>query len=237
MAVQEQVSRPSITIHYAQTLDGRIATRTGHSQWISCSASLELAHQLRAEHQGIMVGIGTVLADNPRLTVRLVPGDSPCRIIVDSTLRIPLDTHVLTDGAAATIIATTARAPAERIEAVRRSGVEVLVVASDSAGRVDLATLVGRLAEMGLASLLLEGGAGLITSALHHHLVDRLIVCISPKLIGTGKEAVGNLNIQRMSDALTFARSSFTTLGEDIIFDGHFEPEVPGSSGVRAQGG
>src|SRR5437868_3803386 len=92
--------RPYVTIHYAQTLDGRIATCTGSSQWISGDASLTLAHELRAVHQAVMVGVGTVLADNPRLTVRLVPGRSPVRIVADSTLRLPAEAHVLTDAAA-----------------------------------------------------------------------------------------------------------------------------------------
>src|SRR5207248_11623610 len=92
--------RPRVTMHYAQTLDGRIATRTGQSQWISGEASLRLAHELRAAHQAVMVGVGTILADNPRLPVRLVDGASPRRIVVASPLRAPLDAHVLTDGAA-----------------------------------------------------------------------------------------------------------------------------------------
>src|SRR5438067_7052606 len=110
----EDGARTRLTIHYAQTLDGRIATRTGHAQWISGEASLRLAHELRAAHQAVMVGVGTVLVDNPRLTVRLTEGTSPRRVVVDSTLRLPLDAHVLTDDAAETIVATTVRAPDER---------------------------------------------------------------------------------------------------------------------------
>ncbi|MDQ3808823.1 MAG: dihydrofolate reductase family protein, partial [Chloroflexota bacterium] len=104
-----------VTVHYAQSVDGRLATRTGDSQWIGGPASLRLAHQLRAEHADILVGVGTVLADNPRLTVRLVAGHSPRRVVVDSTLRLPLEAHVLTDGAAPTLIATTERALPERV--------------------------------------------------------------------------------------------------------------------------
>jgi riboflavin-specific deaminase-like protein len=113
---------PTLTIHYAQTLDGRIATRTGDSQWISSPDSLAFAHQLRASHKAIMVGVGTILADDPRLTVRLSPGESPRRVVLDSALRIPLDAKVLTDGQSQTLVATTSRAPAERIEAVRNVG-------------------------------------------------------------------------------------------------------------------
>lgn len=216
--------RPSLTVHYAQTLDGRIATRGGHSQWISSEESLRLAHQLRAQHQAVMVGVGTVLSDNPRLTVRHVSGAAPRRIVVDSTLRLPLDSHVLGDQQAETIVATTARAPRDRVQAVQGAGAEVLTVKKNAAGRVDLEDLLDHLMRLGISSLLLEGGRELITAVLQDHLVDRLMVCIAPKLIGSGIEAVGDLAIRNMDDALTFAHASFTTLGEDIIFDGRLMP-------------
>jgi riboflavin-specific deaminase-like protein len=210
---------PHVTVHYAQTLDGRIATRTGHSQWISCADTLQFAHQLRADHQAVMVGAGTVCSDNPRLTVRLVDGASPFRVVVDSTLRLPLGAHLLTDGGP-TLVAATLRAPEVRIEAVRRQGADVLIVHEDDSGRVDLADLLRRLGSRGLSSVLIEGGAALITSALRGRLVDRLTVCIAPKVIGSGIEAIGDLDIRSMSEALDFATSSFTSVGEDIIFDG-----------------
>lgn len=218
--------RPSVTVHYAQTLDGRIATCRGHSQWISGDATLRLAHRLRAEHKAVMVGVGTILADNPRLTVRLVSGPSPRRIVVDSTLRLPLDANVLTDGEAPTLIATTARAAGERMKALRQLGAEVLVVEQDAAGHVSLADLLRRLVFFDVNSLLIEGGHSLITSALRGRLVDRLVVAIAPKIIGAGIEAIGDLNIQYLGDALTFARASFVPLGEDIVFDGEiaYEP-------------
>jgi riboflavin-specific deaminase-like protein len=211
---------PDVTVHYAQTLDGRIATRTGRSQWISCDATLNLSHQLRADHDAVLVGVGTILADDPRLTVRRVAGRSPLRIVLDSTLRLPLSAHVLTDGAAPTLLVTTSRAPAPRIEAVQERRAEVLVTDSHDHGRVDLRALLQYLEDRGVSKVLIEGGAEVITSALQHGLVGRLVVCIAPKLIGRGVEAVGNLGILSMSDALRFAESSFTRVGEDIIFDG-----------------
>jgi riboflavin-specific deaminase-like protein len=210
---------PHVTLHYAQTLDGRIATHTGHSQWISCTDTLRFAHQLRADHEAVMVGAGTICADNPRLTVRLVDGASPLRIVVDSELRVPLGAHLLTDGGP-TLVATTSRAPVFRIEAVRRQGADVLIVHEDDAGRVDLVDLLRRLGSRGLSSVLIEGGAALITSALRGRLVDRLTVCIAPKVLGSGIEAIGDLGIRSMSEALDFVTSSFTSVGEDIIFDG-----------------
>jgi riboflavin-specific deaminase-like protein len=214
---------PEVTIHYAQTLDGRIATRTGHSQWISCDASLRLAHELRAAHDAVLVGVGTAVADNPRLTVRLASGASPLRIVVDSTLRVPLDLNLFTDGAAPTLVATTDRAPAGRIEAARACGADVIVVDQDELGRVHLADLLRRLPTIGVRSLMIEGGGAVITSAMRDRLVDRLIVSIAPKVVGDGVSAVNDLNILRMGDALTFTDISFERLGDDLIFEGRLD--------------
>ena len=217
-------SRPFITIHYAQTLDGRIATRTGDSQWIGGNASLRLAHALRATHDTVMVGVGTVLADNPRLTVRHVAGRSPERVIVDSTLRTPLDANVVADGAAHTVIATTGSAPPSRVAEVRSRGVEVITLGCDDWGHVNLTELLTCLTSRGVGSVLIEGGRALITSALRQRLVDRYVVCVSAKLVGEGIAAVGDLGIQRLNEALTFTAARFMPLEEDLIFDGWLSP-------------
>jgi len=209
----------ALTVHYAQSLDGRLATRSGDSQWLGGPRSRELAHQLRAQHEAILVGVGTVLADNPRLTVRLVPGRSPTRIVVDSTLRLPLGAHVLTDGATRTIVATTSRAGADRVRAVESRGAEVLNVQADPAGRVDLRCL---LQGQRFESVLIEGGGAIITSALRQQLVNRLVVCIAPRIIGSGIDTVGDLGVARLSQALSFSRQQFTILDDDVIFDGRF---------------
>src|SRR5215210_9334610 len=108
------MDRPTVTVSYAQTLDGRLATLGGSSRWISCPESLRFAHTLRSEHDAVMVGAGTACKDDPRLTVRLVPGKDPLRVIVDSALRTPLASAVLANGAAnGTILAVTRRAPAD----------------------------------------------------------------------------------------------------------------------------
>lgn len=212
--------RPRVTVHYAQTLDGRIATRTGQSQWIGCEASLRYAHQLRAENDAVMVGVGTVLADNPRLTVRLVDGRSPLRVVVDSRLRISLDANVLCDGAAPTLIATTAHASLEAMSAVLALGSDLVALGEDVDGRVDVRELLQELYARGVESVLLEGGRQLITTVLRERLVDRLVVCISPLVMGTGIEAVGDLGIDRLAEVLTFVDSRFSGLEEDVIFDG-----------------
>jgi GTP cyclohydrolase II len=216
--------RPQVTIHYAQTLDGRLATRTGDSQWISAEPATRFAHQLRASHPAIMVGVGTVLADDPRLTTRLVEGPTPSRIVVDSTLRLPLSASVVTDGAAPTVLATTDRAAPERRRAFEMAGVEVAVLPATGDGRVDLGALLDELGRRGLSSVLVEGGAGLITALLREHRVRRLVVSIAPMIVGSGIEAVGDLDIVRLRDALAFRRASFSQVGPDVIFDGELDP-------------
>ena len=154
-----------MTLSYAQTVDGRIATAGGSSQWISGPASLTHAHRLRADHDAIMVGAGTVRR-RPRLTVRLVDGTDPLRVVVDSGLRIPPTSAVLADGAAGrTILAVTERASGERREAVRRLGATVLCLPSNAAGQVDLAALLTELGATGVESVMVEGGAALLTRA------------------------------------------------------------------------
>jgi 3,4-dihydroxy 2-butanone 4-phosphate synthase/GTP cyclohydrolase II len=216
--------RPLVTVHYAQTLDGRLATRTGDSQWISGEPSLRLAHGLRASHEAVAVGIGTVLADDPRLTVRLVPGRSPLRVVVDAGLRIPLEAQLLTDGAAPTLVATTDRSGATRRRAVEATGAEVVVLSQTADGRVELGALLDELGARGVASLLVEGGAALITAMLRGQHVRRLVVSIAPMVLGDGIDAVGDLDIRRLRDALTFRTARFSQVGPDVVFDGELAP-------------
>ena len=213
---------PFVTVKFAQSLDGRIATATGDSQWISSASSLRFAHKLRSEHDSIMVGVGTVLRDDPRLTVRLVNGPSPLRIVVDSRLRIPLTARVLADGAAHdTLVAATRMAARERARELERLGAEVLLLpASGDQSWVDLAELLAELGRRRISTVLVEGGARIVTTLLAARLVDRLVVAIAPKIIGQGTEAVGDLGITRLRDAIAFSTFKTRRLGPDVIFDG-----------------
>ena len=214
------IVRPTVTVSYAQTLDGRLAAANGSSRWISSPDSLRFAHQLRAEHDAVAVGAGTACNDDPRLTVRLVPGDDPLRVVVDSTLRTPLFAAVLANEAAkGTVLAVTDRAPDERCEEAESLGATVLRLPADAAGRVDLGTLLSGLGSLGVRSVMVEGGAALITSFLCERLVDRLVVCIAPKILGRGIEAVGDLGICDLADSLTLADTSVTPYGVDLVLD------------------
>ena len=220
-----QNNSPFVTVKYSQSLDGRIATSTGDSRWISGPAALRLAHRLRREHDAIIVGIGTVLADDPELTVRLVKGRNPLRVVIDSELRTPLDAHVLAGGAAAgTLMAAAANADPRRVSEMEKLGATVLRLpaASDGSG-VDIARLLRELSRRGIASVLVEGGRGVITSLLAAREVDRLIVVIAPKIIGKGTEAIGDLGIARLSEAITFSSVKIRRLGDDIMFDGRLK--------------
>ena len=222
--------RPRVTVKIAQTLDGRIATRTGQSQWITSDPARALAHELRATHDAVLVGIGTVLQDNPQLTVRLVEGPDPLRVVADSTLRIPLDCHLLAEQPERTICLAGESASAERCQAIRERGARVLVGRTAEDG-VDLADALQRLAGLGIQSVMVEGGSGIVTSLLRAGLVDRVVVCIAPKILGAGLDAVGDLGIRDLAQALTFRTTTVRQLGPDIFFDGQVDRAPAGGNG------
>jgi diaminohydroxyphosphoribosylaminopyrimidine deaminase/5-amino-6-(5-phosphoribosylamino)uracil reductase len=185
-----ETGKPFVTMKAAVTLDGKIASARGRSQWISCPASRKRVHRLRNTVDAVMVGIGTVLEDDPRLTVRGIPGaTNPARVVLDSRLRIPLSARVL-EPEAETVLATTQRAPKRKIHALEKRGVRVEVFAPDRKGRVPLGMVLRRLAGKGVQHVLLEGGSGLYTTALEAKEVDKLMLFIAPLLLG-GAEAPG----------------------------------------------
>lgn len=215
---------PFITLKYAQTLDGRIATVTGNSKWISSAASLKFAHQLRAEHDAILVGRKTVARDNPELTVRLVKGRNPLRVIVDSGLRISLAAKVLQNiSKAPTLIATTRKSDDAKFKKIVSSGIKVITVKADKKGQVDLKKLFDILAAKQISSILIEGGSHIITSVLKDNLANRIVTVIAPKIIGKGIEAVGDLNIRNLDSAKRLSLKKVFRYEDDIIIDSRFE--------------
>jgi diaminohydroxyphosphoribosylaminopyrimidine deaminase/5-amino-6-(5-phosphoribosylamino)uracil reductase len=215
-----ETGRPFITVKYAQTLDGRIATATGNSRWISSEASLKFAHRLRAEHDAILVGRITVERDNPELTVRLVRGRNPLRVIVDSKLEISPKAKVIQNTSQAqTMIATVKKGDDPRFKKLSVFGVEILTVDADKKGNVDLKKLFKILGERKISSVMIEGGAQIITAVLKNNLADRLVTVIAPKIIGKGIEAVGDLNIRNLASAKILSIQKIFKSGDDIILD------------------
>jgi diaminohydroxyphosphoribosylaminopyrimidine deaminase/5-amino-6-(5-phosphoribosylamino)uracil reductase len=212
---------PYVTLKFAQTLDGRIATASGSSTWITSPPSLKLAHRLRATHDAILVGAGTILKDNPQLTTRLVKGRNPRRIILDSNLKIPPEVKVFQDQAQApTLLATTAWDAKEKLAERRALGVEVLIVPPDADGRVDLKALLKMLGERDVSSLLVEGGSETITSFLRLGLADKIIAIIAPKILGKGTDAVGELDVTDLSQAYKLKFTKVYRSGGDIVVEG-----------------
>jgi diaminohydroxyphosphoribosylaminopyrimidine deaminase / 5-amino-6-(5-phosphoribosylamino)uracil reductase len=212
--------RPLVTLKLATSLDGRIAMPSGESRWITGPAARERAHLLRARHDAVMVGIGTVLADDPELTCRL-PGlgdRSPVRVVVDRRLRVPRSARLV--GGARTIptwVLTAGSVDAGRRDALVESGVQTIEV--DTAGdRLDLDAALRALGERGITRLLVEGGARLAAALLEARLVDRLIWFHAPLLIGgDGVPAVAGLGVAALADTPAFERLSTEIIGADLL--------------------
>ena len=211
---------PFVTMKFACSLDGKIATVAGESQWISCEASRKFTHHLRDINDAILVGVRTVLADNPSLTTRLVEGKNPVRVIVDSKIKTPLDAKVL-DKSARTIIATTSNAPPEKISALKNLGVEIITAGDGE--RVDLKILMQALAEREITSVLVEGGGTINFSMLKENLVDKIFAFVAPKIIGGEKSltAVEGAGFEKLFDAVTLKNISAEKIGEDILIGGY----------------
>ena len=215
--------KPFVIMKTAMSMDGKIATSSGKSKWITSQDSRRIVHQIRDEVDAIMVGIGTVMRDDPSLTTRLPDGNGrdPVRVILDSRGRIWPEAKILhLDSPARTIIAVTSQASQEKIDQLREQA-EVLVV-SEQNGRVSLQSLMRELGEMEIMSLLLEGGAEVNASALKEGIVDKVMVFIAPKLIG-GVEApgpVGGSGIDELSEAVPLTDISLERIGEDILITG-----------------
>jgi GTP cyclohydrolase II len=207
--------RPHVVLKYAQSMDGRIATATGDARWISSEEERRVSHGLRARCDAIMVGVGTVLNDDPQLTVRLVPGPSPIRVILDSNLRSSVASKVF-DATAPTIVITTERSDPKRRDELRKRDVSVQVV-SLGPGGVDIAAALSLLATLGISSLLVEGGQRVITSLLRARCADRMIVGLAPVVLGKGVEGVGDLGIGRVADGILLANRSVYLAGTDVL--------------------
>jgi len=178
------MKRPFIIVSYAQSIDGSIASREKQQIVLSGQKSMVLTHRIRSVCDAILVGIETVLADNPRLTVRLIEGKNPQTIVLDTRLRIPLASNLIKRSDMDSWIVGAKDNPRTRIEELTRAGAKVLPCAIAANGKIDLHALMSLLAGVEINSLMVEGGAQVITSFINARLVDQFIITISPKLVG-----------------------------------------------------
>ncbi len=214
------IGRPFAVLKLAATLDGRIAAAGGDSRWISSKPSREMVHRWRREADAVMVGAGTVLADNPRLTCRIEGGRDPVRVIVDGELRSPADARVFTERSNAPAILVTARSNFQR--ARRRYGrgrVEVLGAETRS-GEIDLNEVMEEFGRRGWCKVLIEGGAHLAGAALRQKIVDRVAMFLAPRILGCGLPAVGGFGFDQVKRSVRLAGLSARPVGDDWLLEG-----------------
>jgi len=220
------LGKPLITLKIAQTLDGRIATNTGHSKWVTNEETRNYSHKLRARHDAIMVGIRTVINDDPYLTARQTRLPSPKRVILDSKLRVPLDANVLSDGHAnRTIIVTSNQASKEKVRRIVERGGTVLVLDADENGWIPQESLWTNLAELGITSVYVEGGSAVQTQCLKSANLDQIIIFYAPKILGSGLNSVGDLGIRNMNQALELSDLKIKRLGTDFMITAKYKHE------------
>ncbi len=213
---------PFVTAKFAASLDGRIATAGGESRWITSEASRAVAHRLRHINDAVLVGVNTVIVDDPELTARIAGGRSPLRVVVDSTLRIPEGARVLRPGTGATLVATTARADPARMERLIASGVDVEVVEAATPG-IDLGAAMAMLGTRGILSVLVEGGAAVFGSAFDGGIVDKVVAMLAPRIIGGvgAPGAVGGTGAPSLAASPLLRDVTMDRAGPDLVVTGY----------------
>ena len=211
----EQHGRPLVTVSYAQSVDGSIAGRNREQLLLSGRQAMVLTHRIRAASDAVVIGINTLLVDDPRLTVRLVRGKSPQPIVLDSNLRFPRRARLLENPEHSCWVACTDKNNAGRVDEVQRQGAEVICCRPEQTGKVDLPDLLRLLGERGIRTIMVEGGSRVITSFIETRLVDKMIITIAPGLLGglpvLGRPAARNGTLLRLDDV------SYQSCGPDMI--------------------
>ena len=211
---------PYVSLKYAMTADGKIATYSGKSKWITNEFSRNDVHRLRKKHRAIMVGIGTVLADNPMLNCRIENGRNPIRIVCDSKLRIPLDCNICKTANEISTLVVSAIEDSEKQAELEKMGVKTLIL-PDKNGKVDLKKLMQYLGEKSIDSVLIEGGGTLAYSALQAKIVNHIYSYIAPKIFGgeNAKTPVESVGVEAPDDCFKLKRTNIREMGSDILIE------------------
>lgn len=214
---------PYVTMKSAMTLDGKTAALSGDSKWITCERSRKLVHRLRSTMDAVLTGSGTLLADDPQLTVRMAKGKNPLRIVVDSNLRTPVNCRLMEEAHKTPVIFAAIRGEDSKVKALTEKGAEVLLC-SGKDGAVDLSDLMRRLGERGIQSILLEGGERLCGEMLRNGLIDRFLLFYAPKLLGgKGKLLFAGAGAALMQDSLPLSIRKVSRVGVDILVEAYPE--------------
>jgi len=215
---------PFVILKSGMSLDGKIATYSGKSKWITSKESREDAQNLRNRLNSIMVGVNTVITDDPELTCRINNDKKLIRIVVDTNLRIPLDSKVINNKDKLTIIATTLNSNENKKQALRDLGIKVIEV-SEKNNKVNLKELLRKLGQEGIDSVLIEGGGTLNFSALEENIVDKVIFYIAPKILGgeNSKSCIAGIGFSELNQAVKLKDISYRKVGEDLVVEGYIK--------------
>lgn len=211
---------PYVTLKMAVTIDGKISDLSGNSKWITSVESRSLVHELRSEYDAVLVGIKTAKIDNPKLTVRLVEGRNPKRIILDSGLDIDIDSSLVRRNNDKNLIVVTSKknkSKEQKLERLYSRNVEVIFVSEDKAGRLNLAKVLKKLGKRNINSLLVEGGGKVFSAFLKEKLEDEVLIFIGPKILGDGISLTNNLGIKSLPKALKYSIKDIDKVGEDAL--------------------
>lgn len=218
---KHSVSRlPYVTLKMAATVDGKIADERGNSKWITSVESRSMVHQLRGEYDAVLVGIKTVMIDNPKLTVRLVEGRNPKRIILDAGLDINITSSLVKKNSDKNLIVLTSkknRSKKRKLEKLNQHGVEVIFVSEIKNGRINLSKVLKKLGKRNITSLLVEGGGKIFTSFIKEKLEDEILIFIGPKILGQGISLTGDLGIKSLPKAFKYSIRGIDKVGEDAL--------------------
>ncbi|MDH7603299.1 MAG: bifunctional diaminohydroxyphosphoribosylaminopyrimidine deaminase/5-amino-6-(5-phosphoribosylamino)uracil reductase RibD [Melioribacter sp.] len=213
-------SLPYVTLKMAITIDGKIADSSGNSKWLTSVESRSLVHELRSEYDAVMVGFNSVKIDNPELTVRLVEGRNPKRIILDTNLQLSLNSNLVKKNSDKNFIIITSTKNKNRkrkINTYLKKGIEIIFVPEERNGKIDLLKALSILAERKIISVLVEGGSKVFSSFIKQKLEDEILIFLSPKILGNGLPLCSNLGIKSLSKAINYSIKDVDKIGDDAL--------------------
>jgi diaminohydroxyphosphoribosylaminopyrimidine deaminase/5-amino-6-(5-phosphoribosylamino)uracil reductase len=213
---------PYVTLKFAQTLDAHIADHNGNAKWITSIDSRRYVHNLRSKYDAVLIGAGTAYKDNPSLTVRLVDGRNPKRILIDSNLSLKFDLNLFkknTDKGLIVLTSEKSRQKQRKLKSFALLGIKVVFIKEESIGRLDLKIALKELGKLNIASLLVEGGSKIFTSFIKENLFDDILMFMSPKILGCGTPSIASFGIKSLRQAVKVKIDNVKLTGDDVLIE------------------